>query len=158
MKNRKLWLVVAGIIVLVAAALWFAVANKDDMPSYSQPSTVTPIQNSESTDTAQALTPGTYVPYTAEAFAQAQGRRWLFFYAGWCPQCRALEKDIQQQGVPDGVTILKVNYDTETALKKTYNVTLQTTVVEVDQNGKEIQKFVAYDDPSLEAVMNALGG
>lgn len=154
MKTGKMWWIVGGIAVLVAGAIWFAISNKDGMPSYSQPGSTT--VNTESGGTSTVA--GTYVPYSEEAFAAAEGRRWLFFHAGWCPQCRAIENDIKEQGAPDGVTILKVNYDSESALKKKYGVTLQTTFIEVDADGNEIQKFVAYDTPSLQAVMNVLGG
>lgn len=156
MKSQKNWIIVGVLAALIGGAIWYAIANKDDMPEFSQPGTTTIVNENGEEVTVPAT--GAYVPYSAEAFANAEGRRWLFFHAGWCPQCRALEKDIEQQGVPDGVTIFKVNYDSETALKKKYGVTLQTTVVEVDANGNEVQKFVAYDDPTIQAVMNALGG
>ena len=155
MKSGRAWLVVGVIIILVAGAIWFATANKDSMPSYTQ-SDSSPSE--ENTQTQPAVgTAGTYVPYNAEVFANTEGQRWLFFHAGWCPQCRALEEDINKNGVPDGITIFKVNYDTETELKKKYGVTLQTTVVEVDASGNKTQSFVAYDDPTLQAVIDALG-
>lgn len=155
MKPRSLWLVVGAGVALIGGAIWFAVANKDDMPGYSQPGTTTLNENGDEVTVPAA---GAYVDYNDQVLAETQGRRWLFFHAGWCPQCRALETDIKEQGVPDGVTIFKVNYDTAADLKKKYSVTLQTTFVEVDESGNEIQKFVAYDDPTLQAVMNALGG
>ncbi len=65
----------------------------------------------------------------------------LFFHASWCPTCRALEKDINKKIVPEGLTILKTNYDTEKALKKKYGVTFQHTFVQVDANGNMIKKW-----------------
>jgi len=155
MKPKVVWLIIAAIAVVVGGAIWFAVANKDDMPEYTQQKTTIVNENGEELTVPAA---GAYVDYSQQAFDNTQGRRWLFFHAGWCPQCRALEADIQEVGVPDGVTIFKVNYDTAGDLKKKYGVTLQTTIVEVDADGNEVQKFVAYDDPTLKAVMNALGG
>lgn len=154
MKSQKLWLITGILAVVIGGALWFAVANKNKMPDYSQPGTLITNENGE-----QVTVPagGAYVNYNEQVFAETQGRRVLFFHAGWCPQCRALETDIKKQGVPDGMTIFRVNYDTANDLKKKYGVTLQTTIVEVDGNGNEIHKFVAYDDPTLQAVMNALG-
>jgi hypothetical protein len=46
-----------------------------------------------------------------------------------------------------------VDYDTHTALRQKYGVTLQTTIVRVDDEGKLVKKYVAYQDPSLEAVV-----
>ena len=164
MKTSRSWWVIGIILVLVAGAIAYAVINKDDMPSYSQDTysektsqenTQNPVADPGSPATAQ---PGKYVNYNTDNFASAsESRRWLFFHAGWCPQCRALEKDIQESGVPDGIVILKVDYDSEDNLKEKYGVTLQTTVVEVDSQGNEIAKFVAYDDPTLDAVVKALG-
>lgn len=80
----------------------------------------------------------------------------LFFHAPWCPQCRSVESDILAQGVPDGLTIIKVDYDSRQDLRQQYGVTLQTTFVEVDADGTELQKHVAYDDPRLDAVVAAM--
>lgn len=156
MKGGRLWLVVGIIVAIIGGALWFVVSNQSDMPDYAQQARDLP--TTPAAGDAPTASPGKYIEYSDAAYANAEGRRWLFFHAGWCPQCRALEQDIQQQGVPDGVTILKVNYDTETDLKKKYGVTLQTTVVEVDAQGNKIQSFVAYNDPTMQSVTNALGG
>ena len=90
----------------------------------------------------------------ATAIASAEGRVLLFFHAPWCPQCRSIEADIVAQGVPDGVTIIKVDYDSHQDLRQQYGVTLQTTFVEVDSAGEALQSYVAYDDPHLEAVID----
>jgi hypothetical protein len=67
-----------------------------------------------------------------------------------------LESDIKQAGAPQGVTIIKVDYDSSQKLRQQYGVALQTTVVRVDDAGSLVKKFVAYDDPSLAAVREAL--
>lgn len=159
MKAKKLWWVIGVILALIVGAIIYTVANKGGMPSYSQPDrSSTTSKTADTSETINVTTQaGTYIDYSEENYANAEGRRWLFFHAGWCPQCRALEKDIQESGVPDGVTILKVDYDNETELKKKYGVTLQTTIVEVDEQGNKLRTFVAYDDPTLDAVVNALG-
>lgn len=99
---------------------------------------------------------GSYVTYTDGIIAETGGTKLLFFHAPWCPQCRAIEADINSQGVPEGVTIIKVDYDTNQELRKKYGVTLQTTIVKVDNSGELIEKFTAYDDPSLDAVVKNL--
>lgn len=99
---------------------------------------------------------GTYTEYSAEAVSSANGRRILFFHAPWCPQCRSLEKSIQSGSIPSDVTIFKVDYDTNQKLRQKYGVTLQTTVVLLDENEEEAKKFVPYDNPSLQAVKENL--
>lgn len=158
MNGKKTWLIVGGLVVVAAAAIAIAISNKKDVPDYSQPKQSPNGSQQNSTDNpAMVPAEGAYVKYDEKVFEETLGRRWLFFHAGWCPQCRALQKDIEKNGVPSGVTIFETNYDTEGDLKQKYGVTLQTTVVEVDAAGNEVQKFVAYDDPTIEAVMNALG-
>ena len=96
---------------------------------------------------------GVYQDYSDEALSSATGKILLFFHAPWCPQCRELESDIKQDGVPADTTILKVDYDTSQKLRQKYGVTIQTTIVEVTASGELVKKFVAYDDPSVESLV-----
>lgn len=75
--------------------------------------------------------------------AQENGRTLLFFHANWCPTCRSAEKDIinNSSTLPTDLTIIKVNYDKETALKERYNITYQHTFVQIDENGNELAKW-----------------
>ncbi len=101
--------------------------------------------------------PGTYQDYSANALANAgTNTRILFFHAPWCPQCRALDADITKMGVPDGLSIFKVDYDSNTDLRKQYGVTLQTTVIKVDASGVKQAMFVPYSDPSLANMLAGL--
>lgn len=85
---------------------------------------------------------GSYEPYGAEKIALAEkGKVVLFFHAPWCPNCRTIDADIFKSTVPDGVTILKVDYDSSTDLKKKYGVTTQHTFVQVDKQGLVIKKW-----------------
>lgn len=99
---------------------------------------------------------GSYLDYDESNFAAAEGTKIIYFHASWCPQCRALESDIKSQGVPSGVTILKTDYDTSQTLRKKYGVTLQTTLVLVDDQGNLVKKHVAYHEPTLDAVIKNL--
>jgi thiol-disulfide isomerase/thioredoxin len=161
---KKIWVVIAIIAVLVGAAIVYVASRDGDMP-YSQNQQSSTKQgddrdgksNSEQPTEGSKQTHGQYIDYSEELLASTEGRKWIFFHAPWCPQCRALEADIVEKGVPQGLTIFKIDYDTSTAERQKYGVTLQTTVVEVDDNSNETAKFVAYDDPSLAAVLSALG-
>jgi thiol-disulfide isomerase/thioredoxin len=101
--------------------------------------------------------PGAYVDYSEDALAAASGTKVLFFHAPWCPQCRALESDILAAGVPAGVTVLKVDYDSRQDLRQQYDVRIQTTVVALDEEGNGTASFVAYDEPTLAAALSGLG-
>lgn len=87
---------------------------------------------------------GSYEAYSADKIARAEtGDVVLFFHASWCPSCRSLNSDIEanMNSIPEGVSILKVDYDKETALKKKYGVTYQHTLVQVDKDGNLIKKW-----------------
>lgn len=87
---------------------------------------------------------GTYEAYSASKLAMAEtGDVVLFFHASWCPSCRALNSDIEKNAnsIPSGVSILKLDYDKETELKKKYGITYQHTLVQVDKDGNMIKKW-----------------
>ncbi len=95
--------------------------------------------------TTSSAAPAKYIPYSSSALASAvavpQGDTILYFHANWCPICQALDPDITKNisQLPIGVTILKVDYDKETDLKKKYGVTYQHTFVQVDPNGNKLK-------------------
>lgn len=103
-----------------------------------------------------AKQPGTYKEYQEGLVASTDGVKILFFHAPWCPQCRMIEADIESEGVPNGITILKVDYDSNQTLRQKYGVTLQTTFVEIDSDGNELQKYVAYNEPTFASVKTNL--
>lgn len=87
---------------------------------------------------------GSYEAYSRDKLSRAEnGDVVLFFHASWCPSCRGLNKDIENNitSIPNNVTILKTDYDTETELKKKYGVTSQHTLVQVDKDGNLIKKW-----------------
>ena len=95
-------------------------------------------------NTEKSAKAGSYEAYAPEKLARAaSGDVVLFFHASWCPSCRVLNADIEKNlsAVPENVSILKVNYDTESELKKKYGVTYQHTLVQVSADGSLIKKW-----------------
>jgi thiol-disulfide isomerase/thioredoxin len=87
---------------------------------------------------------GHYEAYTPDKLSRAEtGKVVLFFKADWCPVCKALDTNIRANlsNIPKGVSVLIVNYDNSTDLKKKYGVTYQHTFVQVDKNGNQIAKW-----------------
>lgn len=99
---------------------------------------------------AMAMSKGTYVNYDAAKLADAEkGNVVLFFHAPWCPTCKEANKNFEATSAPDGLTLLKVDYDSSNDLKKKYGVTYQHTFVQVDKDGNLLKKWNAsnnYDD------------
>lgn len=113
--------------------------------------------DSSTDDTAAepAVAPGQYIDYYDGAIDETPGLKVLFFHASWCPKCRALDADITANTVPGGMTIFKVDFDTALDLRQTYGVTLQTTIVYVDDDGDVLAKGVLYNDTTLDALLAA---
>jgi len=100
---------------------------------------------------------GSYEAYAPEKLAKAEnGDVVLFFRASWCPTCRALDADIHahEGDIPEGVTILDVDYDNSAELKQKYGVTYQHTLVQVDANGNMITKWSG--SPTLVALVGEI--
>ncbi|CAN5151507.1 hypothetical protein BH11PAT4_BH11PAT4_6460 [soil metagenome] len=85
---------------------------------------------------------GSFVAYDTAKLADAEkGKVVLFFSASWCPTCQAANKNLTSSTAPDGLTLLKVDYDNSTELKQKYGVTYQHTFVQVDASGKLLKKW-----------------
>ncbi len=131
--------------------------ENNDITSETSTISPSPKATNQSTETPTPATNvssqvGSYVNYTPTIIAETSGTKILFFHAPWCPQCRELEASIQSNTIPAGVTFIKVDYDSNQSLRKKYGVTIQTTLVKIDDAGNLIKKFVAYDEPTLASV------
>ena len=99
------------------------------------------------------------VPYNAAAFQKmlASGQAVaVSFHADWCPTCRAqapVLRDLAAQPDFKGVTVMVANFDTELQLRKSLNVSQQSTIV-VFRSGKEVARSTGDTDrKSLGALL-----
>ncbi|MGL5828035.1 MAG: thioredoxin family protein, partial [Angustibacter sp.] len=81
--------------------------------------------------------------YAANPAQYAETNVVYFFHAPWCPTCKATEEDAQAKkaNLPAGLTLVKVDYDSATDLKRKYGITAQHTFVKVDKTGGELKKW-----------------
>lgn len=159
-KPKKATIAILAVAILIAGAVLYVLimSAQPNLAPSSKQSQPDPQVTTPAPAPTDKQVPGSYQPYSATVFNETEApRRVLFFHAGWCPQCRMLEQSIQQTGVPDNMIILKTDFDAEHALRQKYGVTMQTTFVEVDADGKLVKKFVAYYEPNLPAVLKELG-
>jgi len=147
-----------GLGVLAVGAL---VAALTLAPNQSTPRESNPDQSSSSSPGAEdsaaetQLMAGRYVEYSPESVAaEGYSETILFFHAPWCPECRAFEVAIEASAIPEGVQILKVDYDSSSNLKQQYGVTLQSTFVSVADDGAEVSQWTGYGkDKSVDAIL-----
>lgn len=67
----------------------------------------------------------------------ARGKTVVFFFASWCPNCRATVTELNARWaeVDPDITLVIADYDKEKALKSKYGVTYQDTFVLLDAKG-----------------------
>lgn len=136
------FLVIAALLLVGAIIAWMIIA-RDDTPE-------TPTHGTSGIGTDA----GSYEAYTEDKLVRAEhGDIVLFFYASWCPSCRMLEETLFEQAaqIPSNLSVLKVDYDTDTALKEKYAVTLQHTLVQVDASGNAMTTWK--DSETLEDIL-----
>ena len=83
--------------------------------------------------------------------AQAAGKPVLVdAFAPWCPTCRAQAPTIDKLATDPAyknLTILRLDYDNQTAEKKVLGITKQSTLIAYEGN-KEVGRIVGITDPA----------
>ena len=147
--------IIVGIIVLILIGngIYAFMNNRGEVTLYKE------VENKDSgvKDGTIMMKVGTYEAYEPLKLARAEtGDVVLFFHASWCPSCRGLNSDIENNmsAIPEGVSILKTDYDKETELKKKYGITYQHTLVQVDKDGNMIKKWSG--SPTLASLVSQI--
>lgn len=151
--NKNIGIIVGVLVlVVVVGGIYASTNNKKDEVMVKKEGSVSVKEE------GVMMKAGSYEAYSADKIAMKakKGNVVLFFRANWCPTCRALDKDIKTNlsNIPENLTILDVDYDDSSELKKKYGVTYQHTLVEVDQDGKLIKKWSG--SPTLAALVSEI--
>lgn len=161
--NKRIVIVISLVIIVIGGALTYVLLTPKDKDGSAQTtatqSTVTTVDDNveQSPQKGEDVSrTGEYKDYSADLVKATPGTKLLFFHAPWCPQCRELEATINENGVPAGVTVFKIDYDTNQALRQQYGVTLQTTFVKIDDSGNKVKSYVAYEEPQFASVEREL--
>lgn len=149
--NKKIAFIFIGLLVAIGAGVFF-ISNNNKTDTTIEPETNTSTSQTDTVTVAQR----NYLDYKADLVESTTGKRVLFFHASWCSQCKELDESIKTGKIPGGVTIFKTDYDSNQKLRQQYGVTLQTTLVLLDEKGGLAKKYVSYEDPNLEAVIKNL--
>ena len=134
--NKLIVAIIAIVVLAVGAAFEFSGGEDPVQAPASTNSSISQQQSQQGSDASESNVLGNYVDYSEQALSDASGtKRVVFFHASWCPTCKFYEKDIKEQGVPEGITIIEADYDAETELKERYGVTSQSTFVLLNDDG-----------------------
>lgn len=155
--------ILAIVLLLVAGAVVYSILSKEKSTTTAVNNTNTqtnvaqtvPQVASDAPQPAQTSTVSSYVTideYTQNTQAYADAKKVLFFHAPWCPICAGIDKEIvaAPSKIPSGTTIIKTDYDKNTALRQKYGVTYQYTFVQIDNEGNQLKKWSA---TSLDKVL-----
>lgn len=159
MSNTKPLLIII-VLVLIGLFSWIAFSNNDNMADIMEDhmdDEMIEEMEEEMEEMMGNSDTGFYTTYSPSKLALANTNDVvLFFNATWCPTCRALVRDIEDNlsNIPEGVVILSVDYDTFTNLRQKYGVTYQHTFVQVDSSGNQIHKWAS--SATLRALLSEI--
>lgn len=145
---------IAGAAIVVVALAGCASSSSSESESESTPAATVSVSptdeaTAEATEAAepaaeQPVASGGYVDlatYQADPAAFDAGNVVLFFNASWCPTCQTANRNFEAEAFPAGLTIVSVDFDDNTDLRRQYGVTVQHTFVQVDPAGSELAKW-----------------
>lgn len=162
--NKKTGIIIGVVALMVIAGGAYAlISGKDDTMVAREKAEQQAVEDKATMEKKameekeEMMKVGSYETYSADKITRAEtGDVVLFFHASWCPSCRGLDSSIESnlKSIPEGVSILKTDYDKETELKKKYGVTYQHTLVQVDKDGSMIKKWSG--SPSLDRLLSQI--
>lgn len=148
---KKLFIVLSIFVIIVSVAS--CTKKTDDMNKTDENITVnTSVEKWEkdldNTPIIETKASWEYKSYNQWEIANIKWNIVLFFHAGWCPSCKTTDKKLNLEQIPENLTILKVDYDSENDLKKKYEVTTQHTFVQIDNSWNLVNKWIGSRDVS----------
>ncbi len=122
------------------AALSALLLSFSGLPALSANSAETPAATQA---TAQQATVLSFENETQLNDLAAKGKTVVFFFASWCPNCRATVTELKERwdAVDPSLTLVIADYDKETALKGKFGVTYQDTFVLLDSGGNAVKAW-----------------
>ncbi|MBD3269943.1 hypothetical protein GF376_00275 [Candidatus Peregrinibacteria bacterium] len=141
---------------LVVTSILFLAACNVDGTTETASNISNPVENTSENHSDSVIpvaAAAVYEDYSESRFDELEGNKpfAIFFHAGWCPTCRALDTELKNElsELPEDAIILKANYDGENELKQKYGINMQSFVVIVNKNGEVSFK---QPDPALDTI------
>lgn len=149
-RNVVLGLAASAAVVTLAACSSTATDSESSAPSTALATSAT--SNSSPPSSPAASIPGSFISlsdYEGNKAKYANSNVVFFFDASWCPTCKEAKQNFVDAAgqFPKNLTIVDVDYDSNTELRQKYGVTVQHTFVQVDSRGNMIKKWSGSTTP-----------
>ena len=134
------------IMVLLLSLPAFSRGQSDDsMESMNEMESEEKMESEEMMDAPAMMAPSPIMDFQGmeDAMMLAETKPTvLFFYATWCPTCKAAMKELNSSPEKlSGINLLVVDYDNSADLQKKYGVTYQHTFVQINPDGSALTKW-----------------
>jgi thiol-disulfide isomerase/thioredoxin len=124
-------------VLLLASCAANAPAEKNAQPE--------PVATTAAPEGVYANTAGyiSYETYSASPEKYSASNVVLFYNAYWCSTCKAARDGFESgmDTMPEDLTIVLVDFDENTEMRKKYDVIVQHTFVQIDSAGNELQRW-----------------
>lgn len=124
------------------AAFLFALALASAVPLHAQTAGETTQQATPVAEAKKAVVTNFESENQLNGLA-AKGKTVVFFFASWCPNCRATVTELNARwaDVNPEITLVIADYDKEVTLKGKFGVTYQDTFVLLDKKGNGVKSW-----------------
>jgi hypothetical protein len=124
-------------VLLLASCAANAPAEKNAQPE--------PVATTAAPEGVYANTIGyiSYETYSASPEKYSASNVVLFYNAYWCSTCKAARDGFESgiDAMPEDLTIVLVDFDENTEMRKKHDVIVQHTFVQIDSAGNELQRW-----------------
>ncbi|MCB0911099.1 MAG: hypothetical protein KDB60_05715 [Propionibacteriaceae bacterium] len=138
-RNPLGWLLVASLAIGGCAA-----APRATTPPAPRASAPAPVLSPIASTTGAYLDFATCDPLTLHS--RTGTTQIYFFYADDCAWCTATDAELLAHGVPDGITVFRVDLPSMPELADRYGVTAPGTFVQVDPSGAKVRSWTGSRD------------
>ena len=136
----------AIILPVVAGACSSSPSTSDQSDETEQVSESTNPADSMPSSSVDTTSAGAYITladFQASQETYSESKVVLFFTATWCSTCKKARSNLESDlsAIPSDLTIVLVDFDSESDLKRQYGITVQHTFVQIDTDGSELAKW-----------------
>lgn len=151
MKSTYFYLLAKIVCVIFSSYLIISCATPEQVEQSQNLPTESEITTTETTESmpspeSQVASVGRYLSledFQASSGQFAESKVVYFFNAAWCSTCKVARDNFEAtlDEIPADLTVVVVDFDNSSELRKKYGVTIQHTYVQIDSQGELVNKW-----------------